>query len=746
MSRNWLLRSLLVGIVVVGCSSSGSPVSESSGDASPPPGGGADAGHDATIPFEASDEDVAAPGADAGGIVDSSGIDGGAPGVTPSSLAFGMVNCGSTAAAQTFAVVNPSAYDVTWSASLGLGAMSSFTLSPASGTLTPGQSAHVTVTPNAIPAAATTSSNAFGDVVTVTLNSSSFAVTLTETAQGAVLGFEPSTLPIGPVPLSAGPDVSYFAVQNTGNVPATVALTLTGDPSLSLPGATTTQTLTAPSGATADSTITFTPTTTASVTGSVALALVGTPSLCGPLPPALAISGTGTNGQVGVSPSTIVFGNGGLVPCGTNAQPSTVMIQNTGTASFTWTGTLTHGGSFYSITPASGTLQPLTSVSVTVTPKAIPASSTTLPGGYDDTLTIATSVVGDSPHTVSLQETAQGAIISRSTGSLGFGNVGIGVTSTNTNTVSFANTGNVSATLTFANGNEAAFMQPSSLTVGAGSFAIEPVSFLPTEAEPYTDLGTVALAPTAVPDDAGAGDAGATFVPLCGALPGNLTLTGTGTIPTVTATPGSLNFGYVPCGDAGTPLEVTITNTGPPTTFTASLLKGTYFGVSPTAGAFDGGTAQLTVTPFGLPIPAFNTPNTTTSGYYNDTLQVVTGNNNILDVTLSMSALGAILTFSPASLPFGTVDSGATATLTVTVTNNGSSPANVVLTPAPTPTFGVPQPTATIPAGGGAYPFTVTFSPPDPGSYDAGTIAITVTSTFMCGPPAANVTMNGKGD
>ena len=87
----------------------------------------------------------------------------------------------------------------------------------------------VTTTPNTVPTTASTASNGLGDVATFVFGSSMVTVPLTETAQGAVLGFIPTSLPFGSVPIG-GPISSFFAVQNTGNLPASVTLTLTGDP------------------------------------------------------------------------------------------------------------------------------------------------------------------------------------------------------------------------------------------------------------------------------------------------------------------------------------------------------------------------------------------------------------------------------------------------------------------------------------------------------------------------------------
>jgi hypothetical protein len=347
---------------------------------------------------------------------------------------------------------------------------------------------------------------------------------------------------------------------------------------------------------------------------------------------------------------------------------------------------------------------------------------------------------------VALQETAQGAIVTRSTSSLSFGNVPVGVTSTDL--VAFANTGNLDCPLSFANGTSN-FVQVSPLTVGAGTFASESVSFAPTAVQAYQDIGTVAQV---------------TAVPLCGALPGNLTLSGTGTNPTVTASPTTLNFGYVACGTAGSPLTTVIQNNGAATSFTAAPLKGALsnFVVTPASGSLAaGGNIQLTVTPQTIPVQSSPTPVTTGSNFYGDTLQVVTGSGTIVDVTLDETALGAILAFSTAKISFTTITHGTSESSALSVTNTGSGPATVTLTPALTSVVfsgdagasdaGTPDPFGVTPAtsaiaAGGTGPFSATFSPSQTATYN-GTIALSVpTGTNLCATLPADVTLTGTGD
>ena len=55
----------------------------------------------------------------------------------------------------------------------------------------------------------------------------------------------------------------------------------------------------------------------------------------------------------------------------------------------------------------------MTTTVLTLTPKQIPASSSTAADAFADTLTITTNISGDTPHNVQLHETAQGDLAPR---------------------------------------------------------------------------------------------------------------------------------------------------------------------------------------------------------------------------------------------------------------------------------------------------------------------------------------------
>lgn len=652
-SHRWMMAASWAGVLLGLSAACGD-------DPAPITGGGTttDGGGDASA-----DQSVTVPASDSGAadtsVPDTSGIDGGPPSAGPDTLDFGEVNCGKTAEAKTFTITNPSAKPVAWSAALGKGASSAFTIDPASGTAAPGESVTVTVTPSAVPQTSSTAANALGDVINVTLGASTATITLKETAHGAILFYQPaSTLAFGNTPTVVGTVQSSIAVANSGNATANVTLAATGDAAFAIvPPAM----LTAVPGLTAAK-VSFTPTAIQAYTGAVAMTVDANDPLCAPLPTNLALTGTGTDGILSVTPAQVLVGNAGFTDCGTTALPQKVKITNSGNAPVNYTAALQRGTAVFTLSPSSGQVAANTFVEVTVTPKAIGTSGiSTADDAFGDSLTITTDAVGDTPHTIPIHQTARGAILTRGQNSVGFGSVAVGTSSTQQ--YSLANTGNVDITLTFANAFPE-FAQASPVTVGHGGFAAPTVTFTPSSVKAFTDVSTLTMNP---------------IVPLCSALPGNMTLSGTGTNPSIVASPTSMSFGFVPCGSVGSAATLKITNNGPATTINTSLQKGigSYFQVTPSTNipVDAGGFVELTITP--QPIPQTSSVST---NFYGDTLNVTSGNGNI-SVNFSMTAQGAIINYNKTTYAFNTTGTrlpmGQTLPTNITVRNDGNLPANV---------------------------------------------------------------------
>jgi hypothetical protein len=147
------------------------------------------------------------------------------------SLNFGFVACGAQAGVQTFTVTNNYSQTLTLTLTLGGGDASPYFVSgPAS--LDMGATGTVTVTPKAIPGIASIAPDGFGDSLSVNASGAALnethEVALHETAQGAILSFNPNSLTF----TTSGTKV--FTVNNVGNLSAPFTLTLGGSTRFSI--------------------------------------------------------------------------------------------------------------------------------------------------------------------------------------------------------------------------------------------------------------------------------------------------------------------------------------------------------------------------------------------------------------------------------------------------------------------------------------------------------------------------------
>jgi hypothetical protein len=385
-----------------------------------------------------------------------------------------------------------------------------------------------------------------------------------------------------------------------------------------------------------------------------------------------------------VSMTSMSFGDGGLVGCGTQAQSQTVSITNETCAAFTFASVLTSGASYYAITPAQGTVPPLSSQTVTVNPAPIPQISAVTPDLYEGTLSITTTAPGDSGHIVQLHMTAYGAVLTSTVfgQSLAFGGVAIGETGSAQFSVN--NNGNAATTVSFAVGSQ--YFRVETADGGAPSFAIAAnqsiapqVTFSPTAVQPYTDaINTTVLAGT----------------PLCATPPAITLLTGQGTTG-VSVQPTNLAFGLVQCGQPAAAYQtITISNTGAAITYTPTFVLG---GNSPYTLAQDASGTPITP---GTPIPlaagpasttirvvpkTISNPATTLSDGYQDTLIITTTGSGDAphNISLHETAQGAILALSPTSVATSQGD-GLSTFVGFSVANTGNYPAGYALASATT--------------------------------------------------------------
>lgn len=666
-------------------------------------------------------------GATCGAVIEAIPLEGrganGVVGVSPGSLDFGQVNCGATAAAQTFTVSNTGNASVTWSAALRLAARSPFTLSPASGTLAAGGRVTVTVTPKAVPPTSSTASDAFADDVSVTTSAvgdAPHAVSLHQTARGAVLALSGASLAFGDVPVLTS-RTATLSLTNSGNAPATLGLKATGSGFAVSPSAPT-QVGASPLTVTT----TFSPTTAGAYTGSLAMAAGATDVLCAPLPAAVALSGNGTNGAVALSTQAVDFGSSN---CGVLPAARTLTLRNTGNAGFGFT-TALPPGTLYTVSPSSGTIAPNETATLTVTP----ARARTTFGAYSETLTISTSITGDTAHPVTLSQMATGAVLRFApTTPIAFGDRPVGTNATAA--FSVANDGNVDANVTLALPDAAYTLTPASTSVTAGRSA--PVTLTFTSRDTAAHPSSIVLSTTA---------------PLCSALPSPLGVSAQGTSGVASVSPTQLAFGAGGLQDCGAPAaaaqSVVVQNSGT-APFDITGVSFTSPGYSYTASATNipaGRSATLTVTP-----PAINGP--LASIVPNGFGATMTIRTNIpggkdLSVALNMTARGAILRYSsPANfggvVDLGQVTTGGSSSSSVGLTNDGNASVTLAGSLALPPAITMGLSPSNVLAGASTVTAVFTFTPTSAG-VQTGTATPLVTGV-LCSAPPSTITVRGQG-
>ena len=628
---------------------------------------------------------------------------GGGLGVAPGSLTFAAPCGGAAPASQTFNVTNTGNANLTWSMGgvSGAGAANyTVVTTPAPGLLIPGESAQVTVSAAAVPSPPVNADPAaFAGALTITTDvplDPPHVVPLGVTPLGDQLVFSVPNLRFGQVP--TGTSLSQaLALENRANPgsPAAsfgFALTGTGAAGYSVNPARVDGL--APSATTPPLLIGFGPNAASSYPAT--LGLVTTDALCAPLPTPLALSGTGTQGKVLVSASTLAFGTDpsdpdGFVDCGGTGLARTFTLSNVGNQAFHLTGiALSRGASSPFAVSAPGTL-PLTipiggGISLTVTPAAMPSvanpNDATL---FRDTLTLTTDAALDTPHAVSLVMQARGAVI-RDTplaATWNFATVGFGAIATLTTAIE--NDGNAPARVSLSGlAQPSIFGLRTNPTRALGGAATPVVAqFLPPASNgAWADRGTLVVSAE-----------GAFCAPLPAQWSGAaIAMSGSSNaVPPITAS-GSLLFPPTDCGSPPPAAQALLlsnaTDVAYPYTFT--LASGAFYEVvSPGPGTVAAnGTAQIVLVPKAVAPAAGVTPG---SAPYADTLVVSVGTTptTVITVPIAWTLNGAVLSLPQGAGP--SLDSSgvayypadSTGSFSLPLRNSGNAPVTVTVGAAP---------------------------------------------------------------
>jgi len=420
-------------------------------------------------------------------------------------------------------------------------------------------------------------------------------------------------------------------VSNGGTSTVTVsAINKTGSAAFSFTGPALPFTL-APN-ATATLAVSFMPSATGAVTGSLSV-VSSDPSS----PTVVTMGGTGIQSTAVLSVNSLSFGNQRV---GTLSATRPVTITNTGNATLNISA-LTVSPQ-YSVTGLTAPATLSAGGSLTFTVRFSPTAMGAAPG--------TVSIVSDaatSPSTVTLTGTGIAPVISLSPTSINFGNQRAGTSSAPT-TVTLANTGTDTLTVTALSTSAPFTVSGLALpaTIGAGGSATFRVTYNPTVTGPSS--GTVTIT-----SDALSG-------------PATLPLTGNGTMSAIAVSPTSVAFGTQRVGTQTPPSTITINNPGTDALTIQSLsLSGpfTLAGLALPATVPPGGsiTAQLSFQP-------------TAAGAASGGFTLVSdAPTSPTTVTMDGMGIQGALAISPAALAFGDERVGTT-TLprNVALVNNGT--------------------------------------------------------------------------
>lgn len=483
---------------------------------------------------------------------------------SPSSIAFGNVVIGNHPS-QTVTLKNTGTTSISVSQVAASGS-ATFTVggfSPV--TLTGGQTTSFTVT--FTPTAAGAVSGSVTVTSTATNSSISIALSGTGTTPQPALGISPTSVSFGSVPVGTTASQSV-TLSNTGSA----ALTISGvsaSAGFSASGLTFPTTLNP--GQNATLTVSFTPTAAGNDSGTLSVSSNAPGS-----PATIVLSGTGAQGTLSASPASVAFGS--VVVSGSD--PQLVTLTNTGTVAVT-----------VSKVSASGT--GFTLSGVTTTPFTMNAGATstftitfapTTAGSASGSVSV-TSNASNSTLVISLSGTAIQPQLSAAPADVTFGNVVTG--NDPSQTVTLTNSGTASVTITQAT------ISPSST-----AFSLSGLTLPLTINAGKTSTFTVAFDPTSN----GAASASISLTSNAPNSPLAIPVSGTGVTSTLqlTVNPTTLNLGNVQVGNTGTQ-GATLTNSGNASvTINQMTVSGssayTAAGVSPNQVLTAGRAVPITVT------------------------------------------------------------------------------------------------------------------------------------------------------
>ncbi len=548
--------------------------------------------------------------------------------IFPSKLVFGSQAVGTTSAAQSLTLANPSSERLRVASIIASG---DFAASNTCG-----------------------SSLAIGATCTV-------AVTFTPTAAGTRKGTliftdgaasSPQGLSLTGAGLFSGPGASLsssslgFPSEPVGTTsPAqTVTLSNPGNSSLNITSISTSGDFAQTNncggsvavGASCTLSVTFTPTSSGTRTGvlSVADNAAGSPQT-------VSLSGTGNVPVASLSPTSLTFAN---QPVATTSGAQAATLTNTGGASLS-INNIAVNGDFAQTNNCGSTLASGThcAINVTFTPTAS--------GIRTGTLTVTDNASG-SPQSTGLTGTGNVPVASVSPSSLSFGSQMVGAISA-AQTVTLSNTGGAMLTITSitASGDFAQTNNCGSSLAASASCAIN-VTFTPTASG--TRSGSL------------------TFADNAAGSPQSIGLNGSGVVSAVSLSPSSLSFGNQALGTTSAAEVVTLSNTGGATLAISGIGTSGDFTQSNNCGSSAAAGANCTINVSFTP---------TASGMRNGMLTITdnaSGSPQSVSLTGTGAATAPVASASPSSLSFGNQPVGTVSSpQVVTLSNTGNATLSV---------------------------------------------------------------------
>jgi hypothetical protein len=603
---------------------------------------------------------------------------------TPTSLSFGNQAVGTTSASQAITVKNvgTGVTTIVVSASANFGQTNNCPVSPA--TLGPG----LTCTVNATFAPSATGSLSGNISVADAAGNSPQTVSVSGTGL-TTMTVTPSTLAFGNQNVGTASASQPIAVKNTGTASTSIAVAASTNY-----GQTNNCGTTLTGGATCTINVTFTPTTSGSLPGTVTITDSASTS-----PQSVTLSGAGTTVIVTPAPTSLTFPSQTV---GTTSAPMSFIVTNSGTGSTTLSIGTPSGDFAQSSTTCVGTLGAGANCTVNVT------FTPTMTGPRNGSIAL-TDQATNSPQSVSLSGTGASAgntTVTVTPASEAFAATVVGNTSA-AKVITVKNTGTAATTIAVT--ASANFGQTNTCPVSPATLASTVTCTISATFSPTTTgalAGTISVADNAMNS------------------PQTVALTGTGLVP-VTLAPTTLAFGTVNVGTTSAAKIVTMTNNlAVPLSFTfaASAHYSALAGGTTPCGASLAAKAHCTISVTFSPTSAGSLPGQLT---ISDT---AFGNPQMVTLSGTGKSATVIVTPSPTSETFASQTVGVTsAAKVVTVKNTGTGSTSISIAPsgdfAETNTCGT-----TLGPSPASCTISVTFTPEAGGALN-GSISITDTAT-----------------